>query len=178
MKLTAAVAALLACALLSACAPRVIFTPEAMTGVDPDFDFTRWRMLPNQAEARKILLGGMIIQSDVQSDTITIATAQLPIVESPAYGPKDTGKRSGEFAIVYRGKLESSFLQPGNRVMVVGTTHEPKIVVINDSPRNLPTVMAQCLHLWKTGGRDIADFPSFGGGYEPLEEQTFCTTAP
>jgi starvation-inducible outer membrane lipoprotein len=109
---------------------------------------------------------------------VTIVVTQLPIVEHPAYGPKDTGKRSGEFAITYQGKIESTFLQRGNRVMVIGTTHTPMVANVDDLPRSLPTVVAKCLHFWNTGGRDIADFPSYGAGYETLEEETVCATSP
>ncbi len=161
---------------LVACTAPSIFSPETLKGVDPNFDFAHWRMVPNQADAKKIRLGGRIVQAETKGDSITIVAAQLPIVEHPAYGPKDTGKRSGEFAIVYPGKIDSSFLQPGNRIMVVGTTHAPRVVSVDDLPKSLPTVLAACVHLWKTGGRDIADFPSYGAGYETLEEDTFCTS--
>lgn len=164
----------LMCASLAACATQGVFSADTLKGVDPNFDFAHWRMMPNQAEAKKLQLGGRIVQSETKGDTITVVTAQLPIVDHPAYGPKDTGKRSGEFAIVFQGKINPLFLQPGNRIMVVGTTHAPKVVSVDDLPKSLPTVMAACVHLWKTGGRDIADFPSFGGGYETLEEETFC----
>lgn len=159
---------------LVACATPGIFPPAATNGVDQNFDFAHWRMVPNQAEAKKIQLGGRIVQSETKGNLITVVAAQLPIVEHPAYGPKDTGKRSGEFAIVYQGKIDAPFLQPGNRIMVVGTTQAPKVVAVDDLPKSFPTVLAACLHIWKTGGRDIADFPSFGAGYETLEEDTFC----
>ena len=162
---------------LSACAPSV-FSPDVLEGVDPNFDFTRWRMLPNQAGEKKIQLGGRIIHSETKEDSATIVVAQLPIVEHPAYGPKDTGKVSGEFAITYQGKVEPAFLQRGNRIMVVGVTQAAKVVAVDDLPKNLPTVKATCIHIWKTGGRDIADFPSYGAGYETLEEETLCSNRP
>ena len=162
--------------ILVACAAPGVFPPDTLKGVDQTFDFAHWRMVPNQAEAKKIQLGGRIVQSESKEGIVTVVTAQLPIVDHPAYGPKDTGKRSGEFAIIYQGKIDPSFLQPGNRIMVVGTTHSPKVVSVDDLPKSLPTVMAACVHLWKTGGRDIADFPSFGGGYQTLEEDTFCSS--
>jgi starvation-inducible outer membrane lipoprotein len=163
---------------LSACASNALFPPDVVKGVDPDFDFARWRMLPNQAEAKKIQLGGRIVNIETKGDKIAIVVAQLPIVEHPAYGPKDNGKRNGEFAIVFEGTISQKFLQPGNRLIVIGTTHAPTVVSVDDLPRSLPTVSATCVHLWKTGGRDIADFPSYGGGYETLEEETVCATHP
>jgi starvation-inducible outer membrane lipoprotein len=163
---------------LSACAPSTVFSPEVLEGVDPNFNFGRWRMLPNQAEEKKIQLGGRIIYGEMKGDHATIVVAQLPIVEHPAYGPNDTGRSGGDFAITYAGKVEPSFLQRGNRIMVVGVTHGPKVVAINDLPKSLPTVQAICIHLWKTGGRDIADFPSYGAGYESLEVETLCSGRP
>jgi len=163
---------------LNACAPSTVFSPEVLQGVDPHFDFTRWRMLPNQAGEKKIQLGGRIIQAETNGDNATIVVAQLPIVEHPAYGPKDTGKLSGEFAVTYQGKVEPSFLQRGNRIMVVGMTQAAKVVAVDDLPKSLPTVQATCVHIWKTGGRDISDFPSFGAGYETLEEETLCSSRP
>ena len=171
--------AILLCSLLiSACAPTQVFPPNAMEGVDKDFDFTAWRMVPNSKAGRNIQLGGRILQAETKEGGVVVVVAQLPIVEHPAYGPKDTGKRSGEFVVLYQGKLDPNSLQPGNRLVVVGTTQNAKVVTLEDTQRSLPSVVARCLHIWNTGGRDIADFPSFGAGYEPLEENTFCTNTP
>lgn len=163
---------------LSSCTPYQVFPPEVMEGVDRNFDFSAWRLTPNAKTDRKIELGGRVIQADTKDGTVSIVAAQLPIVEHPAYGPKDLGKRSGEFTITYQGKIEPNFLQSGNRLIVVGITRTTKVVIVDDIPRSFPTVTAQCLHIWNTGGREIADFPSYGAGYETLEEQTVCTTHP
>jgi starvation-inducible outer membrane lipoprotein len=149
-----------------------------MEGVDKNFDFTAWRMAPNAKAGRRIQLGGRIIQAEAKEGGVVVVVAQLPIVEHPAYGPKDSGKRSGEFVVLHQGKLDSNSLQPGNRLVVVGTTQNAKVVTVDDIQRSLPSVVSRCLHIWNTGGRDVADFPSFGAGYEPLEENTFCTSAP
>jgi starvation-inducible outer membrane lipoprotein len=158
----------------TACSPAV-FAPETLEGVDPHFDFTRWRLVPNQAVGKKVQLGGRIIQSQAKGDSVTIVVAQLPIVHHPAYGPNDAGKNGGEFAITYQGKVEPAFLQRGNRIMVVGLTRASTLVAVDDLQKSLPAVQATCIHLWKTGGRDIADFPNYGAGYETLEEETLCS---
>ena len=116
MKRVLASAVLLVCLGLGACSHSQLFPSEIMEGVDPNFDFSRWRMMPNQALERKIQLGGSIIQSEGKDANVTIVVTQLPIVEHPAYGPKDTGKRSGEFAVTFLGPIKSPFLQRGNRV--------------------------------------------------------------
>ncbi|MEO5955959.1 MAG: Slp family lipoprotein [Nitrospiraceae bacterium] len=164
--------------LLGACAPTQVFSPEAMEGVDKNFDFSAWRMVPNGKARQKIQLGGRIIQAESKEGAVVIVVAQLPIVEHPAYGPKDNGKRSGEFVVIHQGTLGTNALQPGNRLVVVGTTQNAKVVTVDDIQRSLPTVVSRCLHIWNTGGREVADFPSFGGGYQPLEENTFCAKVP
>ena len=96
MKIKRGTAILLCSLFISACAPTQVFPPEAMVGVDKDFDFTAWRMVPNAKAGRKIQLGGRIIQGEAKEGEVVLVVDQLPIVEHPAYGPKDTGKRSGE----------------------------------------------------------------------------------
>jgi starvation-inducible outer membrane lipoprotein len=162
--------------IVSGCGSEKVFPPEAVEGVDPNFDFARWRMMPQQSLGKKVRLGGRVVQGESKGGIVTVVIAHMSIVEHPAYGPKDTGKSKGEFAITYRGAIESAFLQPGNRVMVIGTTHGPTVINVDDVLKSLPTIVADCLHFWNTGGRDISDFPSMGGGYEPLEQRTACVS--
>jgi starvation-inducible outer membrane lipoprotein len=110
-----------------------------------------------------------------KNDGFVIIVAQLPVVERPAYGPRDTGKRAGEYAIFYAGVINPKSLRPGNHLMVIGVTEQPQIVNVDEVQRSLPSLTAQCLHIWNTGGKEIAEFPyNAGAGYEPLEENTFC----
>lgn len=174
------VATILLCFLsnMSACLSTQFFPPEVVDGVDSNFDFSRWRMLPNQIEEHKIQLGGQIVQSDSKGDILRIVAIMLPIVKHPAYGPKDTKQRTGEFTILYHGKIDPLFLQEGNRLIVVGYTRPPIKVGIDDIPRTLPTMTAQCIHIWNTGGSEIADYSSSGAGYEALREETYCEGSP
>lgn len=163
------------CLAVTACMPLQLFPTDVIDGVDKDFDFTAWRNIPNAKTGQKVQLGGRIVQVNGTNGTLTIIATQLPIVQQPAYGPKDTGRRSGEFAILYAGALEPKWLKAGNRLIVIGTTQEAKAVVVDDVQRSLPSLAARCLHFWNTGGKDISDFPyNAGGGYEPLEEDTYC----
>jgi starvation-inducible outer membrane lipoprotein len=150
-----------------------VFPPDVLKGADSNFDFPRWRMMPSQIQPTKVELGGRIVETQAIGGTVTIVTAQLPIVRFPAYGPKQ-GKSQGEFVIAYQGKIDQPFLHPGNRIMVVGITRGTKLVAVDDVMRSLPLLEANCVHIWKTGNVDIADFSSSGAGYGVLEEETFC----
>jgi starvation-inducible outer membrane lipoprotein len=170
--------AVVICLAIAACAPGQIFPSEVTRGVEKQFDFTAWRTMPNAQAGRKVQLGGRIVQANNHDNRgPVIIVTQLPIVDHPAYGPKDTGRRSGEFAVFYAGPLEAKWLKPGNRVIVIGTTEQAKPVVVDDVKRTLPSLSARCLHIWNTGGKEIAEFPhNTGGGYEPLERETFCSS--
>jgi starvation-inducible outer membrane lipoprotein len=146
-----------------------------LKGVDHDFNFARWRTMSSQMQPTKIELGGRIVETQAIGGTVTIVVAQLPIVHYPAFGPKQ-GKSQGEFVITYRGAVNQLFLHPGNRIMVVGITRGTKLVPVDDVMRSLPLVEADCVHIWKTGNVDIADFASSAAGYAVLEEETLCAS--
>jgi len=170
------------CVLMSACSTPQLFPPEIMRNVETDsFDFTAWKdqqyhpsssgNIPHHVE-----LGGRILQVDRTAEGVIILAEQLPIVEHPAYGPR-TVRREGsfEFAITLRGVPESSMLQVGNRFIVVGTTEGVRSGTVDDIPPTVPFLAAQCIHFWRTQGREIADFPfEMGGSYYTLEEKTYC----
>ncbi len=161
---------------LEACAPQPLFQPSVMQDVDDHFDFAAWRATPTKGVGQKVQLGGRIVQAETTEDGVMIVAVQLPIVKSPAYGPTDPGKRPGAFgfAFLYPGKIESSALELGNRFIVVGTTQAPKGVIVDGARVSQPFLVARCVHIWKTQGREISDFPSVGAGYEALEENTYC----
>jgi starvation-inducible outer membrane lipoprotein len=152
-----------------------VFPSEVLIGVDHKFDFARWRMIPNETQPTRVELGGRIVETQTIGGTIMIVTAELPIVRYPAYGPKQ-GKSKGEFAISYQGEMDKRYLHSGNRIMVVGITRGTKMVPVDDVVRSLPVIEAHCIHVWKTGGTDIADYASSGAGYGVLEEETFCAS--
>ena len=58
--------------------------------------------------------------------------------------------------------------------VIVGYTRSPIEIGIDEVPRSLPTMSAQCIHIWNTGGSKIADYTSSGAGYEALREETYC----
>ncbi len=146
-------------AVVSACAPPgSVFPSKVMEDVDRNFDFSRWRMVTDGSESKKVQLGGRILQSQVSGDMVT----------------KEDERNHGDFVIIYQGQIQSANLQAGNRVMVVGTTRPWKVVTVNDLSRSFPIVAAQCLHFWNTQGRGIQDFPFYEAGYVTLRQETVC----
>jgi hypothetical protein len=106
-----------------------------------------------------------------------IVAEQLPIVNHPVYGPTEDIKSTGdhEFAFLYPGKLEMLDLMRGNRFIIVGTTTSRRPVLVDGIPKTEPFLIADCIHVWQTGGSEIAEFKEdAGAGYSPLPENTYC----
>jgi hypothetical protein len=74
-----------------------VFPPDVVDGIDPAFDFARWRAAPTLVEPVQIQLGGRILETLTIGGTVTIVAAELAIVRFPAYGPKQ-GKSKGSSA--------------------------------------------------------------------------------
>jgi hypothetical protein len=172
------------CALLGGCAANTPFPPEIVDKISPTFQFEAWRDAGPTNESGKsdagikVMLGGRIVQAHKNGKGIVIVAEHLPIVKDPVYGPTEgEGKRSGdhEFAFLYEGGLDSLDLMKGNRFVVVGITTGRRPVLLNGIPKTEPFLVADCIHVWQTGGAEIAEFKEdVGGGYSSLPEKTYC----
>ena len=167
------------CLVLEACATPQLFQSHIMHDVDTQFDFHAWREAPSTSKGRKVQLGGRIVEVEPTENGVLIIADQLPIVEHPAYGPTAAGRRPGvfEFAFLYPGQIESSALTGGNRFIVVGTIQGAKAVMVGGARKSEPYLIARCVHIWKTQGNEISDFPMVGADYYPLEENTYCAAS-
>ena len=156
------------------------FPANVVKDVDSNFDFTTWREAPQAYVGRKVEVGGQILQAEIKDGGVLIVAEQLPIVQRPVYGPSGTDKRPGafDFAVFYPSLLNSSALTAGNRFVVVGTPQGTTEVTVKGAPKREPLIVAQCIHIWKTKGAEIADYPfEVDAGYVPLEQQTSCVSA-
>ena len=158
------------CAVLSGCAVNTLFPPEVMEKVSPTFQFEAWRDAGPTNESGKsdagikVELGGRIVQATKNGKGIVI-------------GPAEDVDRTGdyEFAFLYPGELETLDLMKGNRFIIVGTTTTRRPVLVNGIPKTEPFLIADCIHVWQTGGTEIAEFKEdVGGGLSPLPEKTYC----
>lgn len=167
---------------VAACHTTPMFPPTAVRDVSPDFNFKAWKegMYDISAQADrlpgKVQLGGEIFGVDQQSDETLIIGSMLPIVEHPKYGPKRLNRTpDSTFAIQFQKLTDATWLQRGNFFIVIGQPDGVRGVLVDDVPHNERHIVAQCIHIWKNQGRDIASFPfETGAGYYPLEEKTFC----
>ena len=162
-----------------------MFPPTVTRDVSPEFDFKTWKqgMYETSPQAArlpgKVQLGGEIFGVEQTSDETLIIGRNLPIVEHPKYGPKRIKHVADSvFAIEFSKITDATWLQRGNFFIVIGKPAGSKNVLVDDIPQHEPSLVAECIHIWKNQGRDIASFPfETGAGYYPLEEQTFCQSS-
>lgn len=126
---------------VSACAASYqVFPPKVMDGVDPHLDFARWRMLPNEDGAKKVQLGGRIVEVQSDGNRVRIVVAQLPIVNRPAYGPRDTGQHKRQFVVLYSGRIGPPFLQRVIGLQLLGTRRLRR----RQASKGFPRLFRQC----------------------------------
>lgn len=171
---------------LSGCTPHPLFPPQVMEKVSPTFHFEAWRdSSPSNPAGKsdaghKVELGGRIVQASENGKGIVFVAEQLPIVKHPVYGPTESIKRTGdyEFAFLYPGEIDRQDLRNGNRFVMVGTTTSRRPVIVNGVPKTEPFLIADCIHIWRTGRAEIAEFKeSIGSGDATLPEKTYCVNS-
>ncbi|GIW54390.1 MAG: hypothetical protein KatS3mg082_0794 [Nitrospiraceae bacterium] len=164
------------CAVVGACTRPHIFPERERQGVDQSFDFVKWKEQPMAYVGVKVEIGGRIVDATETDDGVRIVAAQLPVVEHPIYGPRNDRGRVGahEFAIMYPGKIEREALGSGNKFVVLGWTQLPAEIEWQGTKRPMLALKATCIHIWKTGPQEIADFPNIQSEYYPLERHTYC----
>jgi outer membrane lipoprotein Slp family protein len=158
------------------CSTPVLFPPEATRDAGP-IQFGVLEAKPDVFKGRVIQLAGRIVGVDQSADGILIRAQELPMEQSPAYGPAETNKGTPEFSIMYPGKVDEKALWFGNKLVVVAVAQGPHPIDVEGVTRTEPYVIARCMHVWKTGeygSYGIEDFPHTTDGYYPLEQQTYC----
>jgi starvation-inducible outer membrane lipoprotein len=134
---------------------------------------------PDSYKGSTIEFGGQIVGSKIDGDRIHMLVRELPIRSKPVYGPSNTERSRGMFVVAYRGEMTGQDLQEGNMLVVVGTLLGAVKESITDLEVRRPTVQAECVHIWRTQGHQIDDFPWLPTArYWPLVEQTFCVDRP
>jgi starvation-inducible outer membrane lipoprotein len=163
---------------LSGCAPNPLFPPKATDDIDEHFDFEVWRKASNSRMGRKIELAGRVVRADNRNGETFIIAEQLPIVDGLVYETLARKKRTGEYGIFYRATIDPKWLGTGNLLMVIGAVTKPKTVAVDGVQQSLPFLIAECLRLWKTGGKELPQSKqSAVDRLASFEHTTYCASS-
>lgn len=171
------------CLWLGACTTTPLFPPEVMKDVEANsFDIRAWEKEAYHPSitpfvSHKVELAGEIIKVIRKPDSVVILAEERPL-DAHLASNQTSVEQDGSpwFAITFKGSVEPRMLQAGNRLIAVGTTNRASAEMLGGSPRVLPHLIAQCLHIWNTEGVKNMHVYSASGlvGEYPPEERTSC----
>lgn len=172
------------CLMLGACTRTSLFPTAVMQEFGPNtFDVRAWMdqsyHQPNtDLTPRKAKLAGVILDVVRNPDGVVLLVKQESLKEDAKMSPASVEKNTVPwFALVFRGAVDPGVLQTGNHLIAVGMTDRVSAESFGGSPRLLPHLQAQCLHVWNdlgvknmyVCGNDVAY-----AGLFPADERTFC----
>ncbi|MFO0698161.1 MAG: Slp family lipoprotein [Nitrospira sp.] len=167
---------------LVGCTTPPMFPPEIMKDVETDTSvFKAWKEQATHAShapfiAHKVELEGQILKVIPKETGVILLVDGRAIDQHPSSTSKDSQREdSFRFAIDIDGMLGPGMVQPGNQLVVVGTTDQAGPETVGWVPEVLPHLRAQCLHILTTQGLQNMYFASSGymGFYAP-KERTVC----
>lgn len=164
--------------LAAACTTDPLFPPEAIKDLDPAMQMGIFNPEADVYFKGKLgEVGGRIISITQVDDGVLITADELPLSDRST-SLRETAKPGGQFVFLYRGAIDGAGLQRGNKFIMIGLVEGTQRLPIDGIQRTLPYLVARCVHVWKTGTYDIADFPNLTDGYTPLVQQTYCLASP
>jgi outer membrane lipoprotein len=101
------------------------------------------------AVGRRVLWGGGVISSMNRERSTELEVLAYPLRENQR--PDDRAAPLGRFLVLHPGYLETLDYGQGRRVTVRGRVAEVRQAEVGRSPRALPVVESEAIHLWPVG---------------------------
>ena len=141
--------------LLNACAHPI--SGEFRDQVDPDLSFTQVLQSPNDHVGKKVVLGGMIVETRNLKDATEIEVVEKDL---DCFGyPNSSDQSRGRFVFRKRGYLEAEIFKKGRMITGGGTLVASQSGKIEETEYQFPVIEVEELKLW--------DPPYSGYGYPP-----------
>ena len=117
--------------------------------------------------------GGRIIATEQTPDGVLITAEELPLTKASTR-VVETAKSGGWFVFLYQGQIDPAGLRYGNEFIMVRLVEGNQRITLKGIERAAHCcLVAQRVHVWKTGRYATSDYPYLPDGYYPFEEQTY-----
>lgn len=164
-----------------AAAPQFPAEVEKKIVIAPEFGVLQAE--PEVYRGRGILLAGEVTGVEPISSGVLIVSQNLPVARQltyPTYRPVETmepiGRPAEQVVLFYPGHIDPQGLLLGNKFVAMAEVRDFRSVTIAGVSKTTPYFLASCLHVWKTGHQNIADFrDNYNQTYARLEEDTYCS---
>ena len=161
---------------LVACA-EPLFPPAAVKDLDPALQMGIFNPEADiYFKGHLAQAGGRIIATEQTPDGVLITAEELRHTNASTR-VVETAKSEGWFVFLDRGQIDPAGLQYENEFIMVGIVEGHQRITIKGIPRAAPSVVARCVHVWKTGRYATSNYPNLPDGYYPLEEQAYCLSS-
>lgn len=128
---------------LSSCFP---FAKELRQQIDPTLNFLQIKKDPAAHKGKKILLGGVIIETKnrIEETILLVRQTELDFEKRP----KNLDQSSGRFMLKYKGFLDPHIFQEGREITVIGEIEGKEILPLGEHSYIYPVLRAKEIKLW------------------------------
>jgi len=157
---------------LVACADP-LFPPAAIKDLDPALQMGIFNPEADiYFKGHLAQAGGWIIAPEQTPDGVLITAEELALTNASTR-VEEPANSGGCFVFLYRGQIDPAGLRYGNEFIMVGLVEGNQRITLKGIERAAPCLVAQRVHVWKTGRYVTSDDPYLPDGYYPFEEQTY-----
>ena len=172
------------CALLAAsvaCAPRPIFPENGSPAIDTRAEIDALVSRAEPFRGKPVMVAGRLVRAELDENGITILADWLPYPEDTYSGPIQEADEPGlRLYLLYPGAIDELGLWQGNEFLAKATPAGVRdLTTLQGISQPIPLLRVECLHVWKTGASDLAEFvwmDPIDQRYPPPLQETYCVT--
>jgi len=134
---------------LSSCAYGIKALPEDLKeGLSASPSFKEIILDPKAAIGKKVLLGGVILETRVSQERTTLVVLQKPLNGNDR--PLQNDQSAGRFLVEWGGRfLDPAIYKAGRELTVIGEITEERSEKIGEMTYRYPAISADYLYLWQ-----------------------------
>lgn len=165
---------------LLCCAHQPDFPANGRPAVETAEQFARLSRPVRAQGGRGVRIAGRLVRAEATSRGFKLLAEWLPFPERPSEGPGGTSPGEGHrFYALFQGMIDEQGLKRGNEIVLTGrVTGQEEFITLQGLHRQVPMLLVECLHVWKTAGTDLREFQTTNPldlRYPPPLEETYCT---
>ncbi len=154
--------------LAAGCASVATFPDNGSEAVSQASEFGVLQAKAETFKGKTMRLAGRMIRVRTEGADTVIVAEWLPFPEDPESGPDELLAQEDQlFTVRYPGSLGVLGALEGNKFLAIGR--------VEGMRNSLPSLVATCLWVWKTGPSPIQEEPDVEFAGYPVLEETYCT---
>jgi outer membrane lipoprotein len=146
--------------LVTACAS--VISQSTLDRVDRTIAFQEIQGDPERFVGKTVLLGGVIVTTDVKKEATWVEVVQKPLDWEKM--PEDTDLSYGRFLVLFDGFMDPAIYARGRKITVAGDVQGKKVLPIMEIHYTYPVIVPREHHVWTDAETDGGPRFSIGIG--------------